>query len=411
MPTWGDILQEIQTTGQLLRSQGVLVAPQDVVRRKYLAVASALTKRPTILYASAWLTNLGAPSPTLLSVSDEDVHGFMEAVHGLSGPNLDLILHSPGGSASGAEAIVKYLRSKFDHIRIIVPHMAMSAATMIATSGDVVVMGNHSFLGPIDPQVILNTGIGARSVAAQAILEQFDLAKRDAADPVKLRVWAPMLSQYGPDLLVTCQNASDLSEALVSEWLASYLLKGQKKAKKKAKKIARWLATHGNFKTHARPLSRDQLRAEGMPIDALEANRAEQDAFLSVYHAAAHTFSSTPALKIIENHLGKAFIKQGAVQQFQVFPQFPLPQPPQPPQPPQQPPHPQQPQPPQVPQPPAPPPPSPAPQQQPTGSEATTSPSAESEAISTAVKFIAAQEAVAAPRRSARKKKRSRSRK
>lgn len=385
----------------LLQSQGMRVAPQDVVRRKYLAVASALTKRPTILYASAWLTNLGAP-PALLSVSDEDVRGFMEAVHGLSGPNLDLILHSPGGSASGAEAIVKYLRSKFDHIRIIIPHMAMSAATMIATSADVVIMGSHSFLGPIDPQVILNTGTGTRSVAAQAILEQFDLAKRDAADPVKLRVWAPMLSQYGPDLLVTCQNASDLSEALVSEWLASYLLKGQKKAKKKAKKIARWLATHGNFKTHARPLSRDQLRAEGMPIDALEANQAEQDAFLSIYHAAAHTFSSTPALKIIENHLGKAFIRQGPVQQFQVFPQFPLPQPPQPPQQPTQPP---QPQPPEGPQPPAPSPPSPAPHQQSNGSEAENGAPAESEVVES----TAAQEAEAAPRRSARKKNRSRS--
>jgi hypothetical protein len=43
--------------------------------------------------------------------------GFMETIHGLPGPNLDLILHSPGGSGSAAEQIVKYLRTKFDHIR------------------------------------------------------------------------------------------------------------------------------------------------------------------------------------------------------------------------------------------------------------------------------------------------------
>jgi ClpP class serine protease len=29
--------------------------------------------------------------------------------------------------------------------------MAMSAATMIACAADVIVMGKHSFLGPIDP--------------------------------------------------------------------------------------------------------------------------------------------------------------------------------------------------------------------------------------------------------------------
>jgi hypothetical protein len=159
--------------------------------------------------------------------------GFMEAVHGLAGPNLDLILHSPGGSGSAAEQIVKYLRTKFDHVRIIVPHMAMSAATMIACAADQIVMGKHSFLGPIDPQFIMQTALGPRSVPAQAILEQFERALRDAADPVKLRVWAPMLAQYGPDLLITCQNAAKLSEDLVSEWLKSYMFKGQADAEAK----------------------------------------------------------------------------------------------------------------------------------------------------------------------------------
>jgi hypothetical protein len=66
--------------------------------------------------------------------------------------------------------------------------------------------GKHSFLGPIDPQLILQTALGNRLVPVQNILEQFERALRDGADPVKLRVWAPMLTQYGPDLLVTCQN-------------------------------------------------------------------------------------------------------------------------------------------------------------------------------------------------------------
>jgi hypothetical protein len=126
-------------------------------------------------------------------------------------PNVDLILHSPGGSGSAAELIVKYLRTKFDHIRIVVPHMAMSAATMVSGGTDEVIMGKHSFLGPIDPQFILRTSLGQRSVPAQAILEQFELAKREAADPAKLRVWAPMLAQYGPDLLITRQNVAKRS--------------------------------------------------------------------------------------------------------------------------------------------------------------------------------------------------------
>jgi hypothetical protein len=274
------------------------------------------------------LSNPNAPA-AFVSVAEDDMLGFMEAVHGLAGPDLDLILHSPGGSGSAAEQIVKYLRTKFDHIRIIVPHMAMSAATMIACAADQIVMGKHSFLGPIDPQLIMQTALGPRSVPAQAILEQFDRALKDAANPVKLRAWAPMLAQYGPDLLVTCENVAKFSEELVSDWLKSYMFRGQADAEAKGKNIARWLSDHSVFKTHGRPISRDELLAKGVSgIRALEQDQTEQDLFLSIHHAAAHTFTSTGAVKIIENNLGKAYVRQ--VQQVQII-QAPQAAPAQPP--------------------------------------------------------------------------------
>ncbi len=310
MPTWGEILTEINSAAQFLQSQPVAqhINPFDAVRRKYLGLAAAQTKRSTIVYATAWQQNPSAPAP-LITVADEDMLGFMEAVHGLPGPNLDLILHSPGGSGTAAEQIVKYLRTKFDHIRIIVPHMAMSAATMIATASDQILMGKHSFLGPIDPQVIMQTALGPRSIAAQAILEQFERAQREAVDPAKLRVWAPMLAQYGPDLLVSCQNAAALSENLVSNWLRQYMFKGDPDASAKGAAIAQWLSDHNQFKTHARPLGRDELLAKGLKIASLEQNQTEQDLFLSIHHAVSHTFTNTQAVKLIENNLGKAYVR------------------------------------------------------------------------------------------------------
>jgi hypothetical protein len=177
-------------------------------------------------------------------------------------------------------------------------------------------MGKHSFLGPIDPQLFIQTAFGPRSVPAQAILEQFDRALEDAASPVKLRVWAPMLAQYGPDLLVTCQNAARLSEDLVSEWLKLYMFRGQPDAEAKGKAIAHWLSDHSAFKTHARPISRDELVAKGLSgIHVLEEDQIEQDLFLSVHHATAHTFTSTSAVKIIENNLGKTYIRSAQIMQ------------------------------------------------------------------------------------------------
>lgn len=184
--------------------------------------------------------------------------------------------------------------------------MAMSAATMLACAADQIVMGNHSFIGPIDPQLQLQTNLGVRTVAAQAITQQFDMAKTESANAVALRARLPMLTQYGPDLLATCLNASDLSKALVSEWLTNYMFRNDPNAASKANDIADWLGSHSIFKTHGRPISRAMAEQHDLNIVALESDQALQDAVLSVYHATALTFASTGAVKIIENHLGKS---------------------------------------------------------------------------------------------------------
>ena len=88
----------------------------------------------------------------------DDLQGFMAAQHELKGPDLDLIVHSPGGSSEAAEQIVRYLRSRYSYIRVIVPLQAMSAGTMIACAADEIVMGRESALGPVDPQFQLPGG-------------------------------------------------------------------------------------------------------------------------------------------------------------------------------------------------------------------------------------------------------------
>ena len=195
--------------------------------------------------------------------------------------------------------------------------MAMSAATMIACAADEIVMGKHSFIGPIDPQLQLQTALGVRFAPAQAIIDQFDLAKTQAADPVTLRAWLPMLSQYGPDLLITCTNATKLAKMLVTNWLTSNMFKGDPDAAQKATAIGDWLADHSHFMTHGRPISRDTAEQKGLKIVRLEDDQALQDAVLSVYHATAHTFTQTGAVKIIENHLGRAYLE--VMQQMMVI--------------------------------------------------------------------------------------------
>ena len=53
---------------------------------------------------------MAKPGIQLLEINDEDMNGFMAAVHKLDRSlGLDLILHTPGGSIASTEAIVRYL--------------------------------------------------------------------------------------------------------------------------------------------------------------------------------------------------------------------------------------------------------------------------------------------------------------
>lgn len=314
MPSWGAIGDEIQQ--KLVESGGTGVLPDgssviDSVRRRYVTLVSDLTGRPTVMYSTRWTvtgTGFQVP-PDTLTIVYEDVHGFMETLHGIAEKEVNLIIHSPGGSPTAAAAIVQYLRSKFDHIVAYVPHMAMSAATMIACAANVIVMGRHSSIGPIDPQIAMQTGVGLRMVAAQAIVDQFEKAKEECADPRKIAAWVPMLGQYGPDLLVSCRNARELSEQLVSEWLKAWMFKEVDGGEQKAAEIADWLSSHKEFKDHGRPISREEAISHGLVVEPLERNQDVQDAVLSAFHATAHTFAMTSCAKIIENHAGRSFLK------------------------------------------------------------------------------------------------------
>jgi hypothetical protein len=190
MPTWSGILHELQNTRTPSGQPDF-----DGVRRKYLAGLCAQTGRSVILYAAKWTQGATNTDPDTISINDEDLQGLMEVIHGLPDAPLDLIVHSPGGSAEATEMVVHYLRSKFTHIRVIVPQAAMSAATMLACAADEIIMGKHSALGPIDPQFIIGGPFGRGAVPAQAILDQFDLAREECRDPAKLAAWLPMLSQ------------------------------------------------------------------------------------------------------------------------------------------------------------------------------------------------------------------------
>jgi hypothetical protein len=74
-------------------------------------------------------------------------------------------------------------------------------------------------------------------------------------------------------------------------------------------------------KSHARHISIRRAFELGLKVRGLEENSELQEAVLTVHHTYVQTLSSTPAVKVIENHKGVAFINQAiAVQVLQQQP-------------------------------------------------------------------------------------------
>ncbi len=297
MPTRDYIQREIDT----LKNAG-----QDSVRHKYLALLNEKTGRDTVIYFSSFGIQRPFPIPSAaLSVSQEDIQGFMASLHQLKGDKLDLILHSPGGSLEAADQIVQYLRAKYKTIRAIIPQNAMSAATMIACACDEIVMGKHSAIGPIDPQMLLHTPNGGQiTIPAHTILQDFDRAKAEIKEnPMLGNLWAPKLMALPPGYLNLCEQTIKLAKEKVELWLAQFMFQGREPAK--ASHIANWLGNFDEHRTHGRPIGYDLANEKGLVVTRLEADHDLQEAILSVFHSTMVTFQSTNCMKIIENHKGK----------------------------------------------------------------------------------------------------------
>lgn len=114
-------------------------------------------------------------------------------------------------------------------------------------------------------------------------------------------------------------DSANLSKSMVADWLEKYMFSGYTEAKERAKYIADFLGNYNNFKSHSRGIDRDQLREVGLNIMYLEDDQRLQDLILSVHHAISHLLDKTATTKIVENHLGKAWIRMSGVVQVPVF--------------------------------------------------------------------------------------------
>ena len=247
--------------------------------------------RPLLVYAA----KLDVPKGAENYINLLDVDGFTELVNSVD-RNLsavDVLLHSPGGMADATERLVGLLRGRFEEVNFLIPHSAYSAATMLALSGNCVILHPSATLGPIDPQI---NGIPARSIT-----RGFEKAKEviAAEGPKVLPAYLPLIEKCSLELFELCYDSEKLSKKLVSAWLKEYMFKGKNNISKKIKKAVEYLSNYDLHLTHSRPLSSEKLIRLGLKIEL--ADETLRDLLWEAHIATKGFFDIGPFVKLYEN--------------------------------------------------------------------------------------------------------------
>jgi hypothetical protein len=233
--------------------------------------------------------------------------------------------------------LTSILRKRFEHVGFIIPHVAMSAATILVMSADEILMDHRSSLGPIDPQYVGNDG---RPQPAQAILTGIETIKKsiDENKGVLHPAYIPILRNVDPGRLQSAIDASDLSKRIVTEYLIKYKFRNwtqhkstglpvtSEERKSAATRVAKILCDHQRWLSHSHPIKIAELRDMGIRINDYGDNKELQDAIWSLWVHYHHFVSGTNTYKTYESKsvefykIALPFVENVPVQQLPMLP-------------------------------------------------------------------------------------------
>jgi Serine dehydrogenase proteinase len=199
-------------------------------------------------------------------------HRVREAIESLGEhrSKLAVILHTAGGVVEVAERMVTVIRHHYAEVVFIVPDIAMSAGTVLAMSGDAIMMDYASCLGPIDPQVERD----GKLVPARSYLLQYERLIEKAKENALTTPEFAILQGYDQAELHSFRMACNLSIELLVKWLSTFKFKdwlltettktpvtpGAREAR--AREVATLLMDNERWGSHGRGISPKVLREE-----------------------------------------------------------------------------------------------------------------------------------------------------
>jgi hypothetical protein len=211
--------------------------------------------------------------------------GIVELLHFVEKDcELDLIIHSGGGDIDAADKLMSLVRAKIGtgSLRVIVPDMAKSAATLMAIGADSIVMSDSSELGPIDPQINLTDGQG--NTIRHSVQSYLDAYQQHSAT---LRLTpgdvpsAIMLSKLEPATVKLFEAVRMRAQKCAEDQLKSGMLRSGGTVPYTA--VAKELIDTTKWITHGQMINYQAAQRIGLVVEYLTPNAPEWENFWQLY--------------------------------------------------------------------------------------------------------------------------------
>jgi Serine dehydrogenase proteinase len=273
-PLFVDILNELNANVvQLQKRQTLITAIEEALSTRYGAQNRMIS----------YVFRFGHPRAAMESV---DIPSFETILNSVSGAEqINVLLHSPGGDGTIVEKMVDMCRGHLSgnnrKLRIVVPNIAKSAATVMALGSDTIVMGYCSELGPIDPQIRIVVSGATQGVSALSFVEARDQIMADIATAIKNKTPTVGLLQQlaGLNIPFTQEMAHqiDFAKKTAARLLGKYMLMpsfpNQKTRAKKANEIAEKLLSKKLFPVHGHFIDGETAKRElELNVEVLDKN-------------------------------------------------------------------------------------------------------------------------------------------
>lgn len=254
-----------------------------------------------------------SPLDSLFRIEVETIRAAASDKGKAKGDKLCIVLETPGGYIETVKRLVDVMRRHYKHVSFVIPDYAYSAGTVLALSGDEILMDYYSILGPIDPQVpdeaggTLLPGAGYLAKFRELVDEINDARAKDPkAKDAELHY---LIKRFEPAKLFHIEQAIEHGQALIEEWLPKYKFKswvltgsGKKVTptmrKERAMHVAQVLGDAAKWHSHGRGISMQELEGDDIKLQIQDFGKdSDLSMHIRNYHGLAVDFAAKQGIQ------------------------------------------------------------------------------------------------------------------